>query len=112
VVEGVGPFGPDGRAVFTGDQLDPTFVAGAFALTTPFELSPVVTTPFGWHVIALVQRVPMSEDARRDPELGPAVVDLRARIRMQELLRARRARTAIEVSPAADDLMALGAPKP
>jgi hypothetical protein len=106
IVQGVGPFGADG-VDSTGGSLDAGFVAAAFALRSPRETSPVVASPFGWHVIQLVERsAAEGSPVDRMRELGPAVVRMRARMRLDELLRARTERAIVAISPAADALMA------
>jgi hypothetical protein len=110
IVQGVGPFGADGIDS-SGGSLDAGFVAAAFALRAPLETSPVVASPFGWHVIQLVERTAANGSlADRARELGPAVVRMRARMRLDALLRARTERAKIEISPAADALMAKATP--
>ena len=106
IVQPVGPFGADGIDS-SGGSLDARFVAAAFALRAPLETSPVVVSPFGWHVIQLVERKAADGSrADRARELGSAVVRMRARMRVDALLRTRTERAKIEISPAADALMA------
>ena len=76
------PFTADGRiAQKAADSgLDVSFTKAAFAIPQLGELSEVVATPFGWHVIRLLEvrpgfRAPLDERIRR---LEPAM--LRARI--------------------------------
>jgi hypothetical protein len=109
IVQPIGPFGADGLDA-SGGELDAGFVAAAFALRAPTDISPIVATPFGWHVIQLVERkAPDGSDADRARdagERGPAVVRMRARMHLDELLRARAPLAKIEVSRAADSLLA------
>jgi hypothetical protein len=107
VAETVGPFDADGETP-TGGALDSTFVAAAFALHAPHELSPVVETPFGWHVLQLLERAAPSpaEVASLRQELTGGVVNLRARQSLDALLRSLRAGTRIEATASADELMA------
>jgi parvulin-like peptidyl-prolyl isomerase len=106
-VERVGPFGADGQLAEEG-QLDAAFVSAAFALSGVGATSGIIETRFGWHVLRLVEReVPVGsalEDRRRD--LAEAVVELRARSRLDALIRARHARQEIAVVGTADEAMA------
>ncbi len=90
IAQPVGPFGADGRDA-SGGRLDAGFVAAAFALRAPLEISPIVTTPFGWHVIQLVERkAPEGSRADRMRELAEPVVRMRGRMNLDALLRAQR----------------------
>ncbi len=112
-IEMVPPFGADGKTS-AGDEIDPSFVAAAFALPSAQSISPVIETPFGWHVLRLVEHtMPDShglEERRRD--LSGVVASMRARGAVDTLLRARRERTDVSVAAAADSLTALTAGVP
>jgi PPIC-type PPIASE domain len=104
-VQTVGPFGADGQGTGQG-EVDPSFVAAAFALRSPLDVSPIVETPFGWHVLRLVERKAAEiSPVDRPRALEGAVVGMRGRLELDALLRARKQATKIEVSPGADTLM-------
>jgi hypothetical protein len=112
VVERIGPFDADGRGP-DGAEFDAGFVATAFALRAPLETAPVVATPFGWHVIQLVERKPPEGNlAERRRELADAVVQMRARMRLDALIRARSLATPVGVSVDADELMSVAMAPP
>ena len=106
-VERLPEFGADGA--LSDGQMDPSFVAAAFALRSERDISPVVETPFGWHVLDLAARVApeaSSVESRRH-SLADAVVSMRARGALDTLLRVRRARTDVSLAPEADELTAV-----
>jgi parvulin-like peptidyl-prolyl isomerase len=108
LVERLDGFQADGLLATGRGEFDRVFVAAAFALRSPAELSPVVETRFGWHVIFLVARQPPGDGAppqSRDG-LATAVMELRARTTLQAILRARGERSPIALDGAADSLMA------
>lgn len=111
-VERIGPFGADGRSP-NGEEFEAGFVAAAFALRAPLETSPIVATPFGWHVLQLVERAPTDGPlANRRVELASVVAEMRARTRLDAILRARRQSTPLEISVAADELMSAAIAQP
>lgn len=106
LVERVGPFGADGT--ISNGRVDLGFLAAAFSLRTVGQTSPVVETPFGWHVLKLADRIaadPSVIESRRT-DLASAVIELRARAALDAVLEARRSRTAIEFESGVDALMA------
>lgn len=105
-VERLPEFDLTGRTA-EGTEIDPGFVAASFALRTHGELSEVVESPFGWHVIRLISRVgpdPESiERLRRD--FSVAVQGMRVRSQLNASLREKRSRVPVDVSGDAVALM-------
>lgn len=113
LVERLDSFGADGRSGAGAGALDQTFVAAAFLLRPPDNISPVVETRFGWHVIFLAERVTPDDVslAQRRIDLVQAVGELRARQSVEALVRAGRQTVAVDIAGAAESLMAeVGSP--
>ena len=63
-----------------GDNIDPAFAAAVKKLTKPSEISPVVKTKFGYHVISFMSRVPptsRSFDQAKDSIVAELISNLR-----------------------------------
>jgi hypothetical protein len=118
-VERLEKFGADGCCMPDGSELDPTFVAEAFALP-PSATSPLIETGFGWHVIRMVDRAPPAADSdgtspalpgrgrtsieQRRRDLEQTVVQMRSRAKLGALLRASRQRVSVDIAPGVDAL--------
>lgn len=106
---------PDGRVFQRADGgfkarpggFDKDFARGANALQQPGELSPLVKSGFGYHIIRLDERapgatIPPGELAER---LAPEVMVRRAGRARRELLDKLRPAAAIQLERAVDDLV-------
>jgi hypothetical protein len=98
VVEDLPPVAADGRLLIpTGEGLDADFARGASALTRRGEVSPVVLTRYGVHVMLLLERTPKSElagEALR-AAVRDDVVASRARVAEDQLLAGLRRRVSL-----------------
>ncbi|MEO8876513.1 MAG: peptidyl-prolyl cis-trans isomerase [Polyangiaceae bacterium] len=106
-VESLPAFADDGVVPETGGGMDATFAHAAFMLRSPGDISPVVETSFGWHVIRLNERL-SSKDVPREERrkmFAEECVTTRARSSFDALLGARHATTKIEIVQDANDAM-------
>jgi hypothetical protein len=99
-------------AAFT--SFDRDFARAANRLQQPGELSPVVKTRFGYHVIRLTERIPGSvvPKAELAALLRPEVETRRAARLRRELLDKLRAASAIQLDRAVEELTARLQPSP
>lgn len=95
----------DGRGISTerqrgpAGQFDPTFTQAANRLEAPGELSPIVETRFGYHLILLEERLPERRLSAQDRRvvLTPEVLTRRSDALRRELVTALKASTHVEV---------------
>lgn len=106
-VERLPAFADDGVVPETGGGMDATFAHAAFILAKPGDISPVVETTFGWHVIRLNERRPAKNIPREERRtmFAEECVATRARTAFEALLAARHASTKIEIAQDANDSM-------
>lgn len=111
----------DGRGVWRVDKgfvaastFDREFARAANQLQQPGELSPVVKTRFGYHVIRLDERIPGSSVPKAELPvlLGPELQTRRAARLRTELLEKLRRVSAIQIDRAVDELTARVQPAP
>lgn len=100
--------GVDARgSTLDGAHVEADVVAAAFALPAPGETSRPFRTELGWEVVRLISRAPPESGIASSPpaDLVQAVMSLRVRMHVAAILLERRARTRVELSGAADELM-------
>jgi peptidyl-prolyl cis-trans isomerase C len=114
--EALPPVFPDGRMwdpapvppQRLSGTLDPEFTRAAHALARPGQQSPLLKTPFGYHVILLDERLPavkLTFEERRE-RLTDVVFALRAKTELDSLLEGLKQRTPVELPRSVDELTA------
>jgi peptidyl-prolyl cis-trans isomerase SurA len=74
-------------APFSRNQIVPEFAEAAFSLTKPGELSDPVQTAFGWHIIKMIERVPIGDfESNKQRLLSQVRRDSRAQISKQKMV--------------------------
>ena len=113
-VERLDPFIADGRVAMPGppSAYDERFAAGAATLSAPGATSHVVESPFGWHVIRLLERRPplvVPFDQRRTL-FSEEVYATRANEALQKVEAARRTLAPVSYVNGLDELLAEALP--
>jgi peptidyl-prolyl cis-trans isomerase C len=77
----------------------PPFEKAAFALTKPNELSPVVESPFGYHIIQLLERQPASTIPYKQAKgrIGTLLKEQQAQQRIGDQIRELRSKAKVEL---------------
>jgi hypothetical protein len=105
VVQRVGSFGVDGQLAGQG-QLDPAFVAGAFALHAYGETSSIVVSTFGWHILRRIDHPELGvSEAAQLPEPSEDVLRVRVQEALQKVLRRQRERREITIESGVDEMI-------
>jgi peptidyl-prolyl cis-trans isomerase C len=107
IVQPLPPFASDGALTESEGGMVEPFAKAAHALTQLGETSGLVETPFGWHVIRLVERIDeqrMPLEARRAAFTEEAFMQ-RARKATEARLAALRSTSPVELSPSYEPLM-------
>lgn len=107
-VEALSPVVADGRTLAAdGSRLEDRFAQAAVALTRRGDVSPVVETSFGSHVLVLLERIPGHSVPREERRamVREEVMTTRARLQKDKLMDNLRPRASIDRS--VDALLAL-----
>lgn len=99
-VEALLPVVADGRTLSDGQRYDETFAKAALQLTKRGEVSPVIETPFGFHVLLLLERIPGHTVPREERRtmVREEVLSTRARAVKDRLLSGLRQSASIDRS--------------
>lgn len=110
------PIGVDGLSIqpLGRRPFDRDFVAALNKLGARGAISPVVRSPYGWHVILLLAKYPgnMLSDEELAARFRDVIYAKRAKRKAETLMGSLRPAASIEIDPAADNLMGLLEIKP
>ena len=74
-------------APFSRNQIVPTFAEAAFSLTGPGEISDPIQTAYGWHIIKLLEKLPVGDFETNQQQLRAKVRrDSRSQISKQKMV--------------------------
>ncbi len=74
-------------APFGRRQMVPAFAEAAFSLNEPGSISDPVETPYGWHIIKLIEKIPLGDLASNQSQLRAKIKrDSRARLSQQKMV--------------------------
>lgn len=99
-VEALAAVVADGRTLNEGQRYDEAFAKAALQLTKRGDVSPVIETPFGFHVLLLLERIPGHTVPREERRamVREEVLSTRARAAKDQLLAGLRQRASIDRS--------------
>jgi parvulin-like peptidyl-prolyl isomerase len=84
---------------FTQDQMVPPFSKAAFALKKPGQISPIVQTQYGFHIIQLIARKPAQVKTFEEvkPQLQQMLAQQDAKAAFEKLIDGLKAKTKIDI---------------
>jgi len=71
---------------FTAGKMIPSFEDAAFALQNPGDISKPVQTPYGWHIIKLLERKPLESFETLEPTIKQKVAKDRGEVNRKALI--------------------------
>jgi peptidyl-prolyl cis-trans isomerase SurA len=74
-------------APFNRRQIVPSFAEAAFNLSVPGEISEPIQTPYGWHIIKLIEKLPIGDFEENKQQLRTKIKrDSRAQLSRQKMI--------------------------
>lgn len=107
VVERLPLFARDGRMIEGQGGMNQTFAVAAHDLVVEGDLSGIVETPFGWHVIRLLERVAASRVPleERRAAFSEETVAKRIRTAVDARMAVRQPGSSVQIAPAAESIL-------